>query len=475
MTVAYCTKKPLLLVIGVTVLVRIFYLSLQYPLWWDSQVYVAMGKYIFSHGQLGFWESFRPLVHPLLLGALWKMGLNPILVGKGLDVLFSTIAVYLVYKIAEKEFNPAVALVSSLIFSLTATFIIFTGLVLSDPLALMLGLGGIFLVLQKRSAVRVIAAGVLLGLSFMTRFPQGILFAAVLVAWAAERETVRTKIRTLFFFSGGFAIPVIPYLLFNQFRYGSAWEPFLSGSRIVTTATWLYGSGGSFYFVYFFLPNLIYCFSFYFLYLFFKEKQWKKTSRGLIFLLPALTIFYFMTVPRKEVRYLVSALPFLAMMSASALNILYCRLKQQTAPLLKPRALVIIGVILVLMPLPIYLHQEKTPDFQEDITTAMAQYSINGTILSSDPALLSLAPGNKVALLSGLEFAPEVYRRYQQDYELIYLNECDLVCFVEDTACLEQKKNFIGKVEAENNEIWRKEFIFKNKNIPCRYRMFMPK
>ena len=97
MTVAYCTKKPLLLVIGVTVLVRIFYLSLQYPLWWDSQVYVAMGKYIFSHGQLGFWESFRPLVHPLLLGALWKMGLNPILVGKGLDVLFSTIAVYLVY------------------------------------------------------------------------------------------------------------------------------------------------------------------------------------------------------------------------------------------------------------------------------------------------------------------------------------------------------------------------------------------
>jgi len=154
---------------------------------------------------------------------------------------------------------------------------------------------------------------------------------------------------------------------------------------------------------------------------------------------------------------------------------LYCRLKQQTAPLLKPRALVIIGVILVLMPLPIYLHQEKTPDFQEDITTAMAQYSINGTILSSDPALLSLAPGNKVALLSGLEFAPEVYRRYQQDYELIYLNECDLVCFVEDTACLEQKKNFIGKVEAENNEIWRKEFIFKNKNIPCRYRMFMPK
>ena len=51
-------------------------------LWWDSSVYMNMGKYIYSFGETGLYEASRPLVWPLLLGFFWKMGLDDIFFGK---------------------------------------------------------------------------------------------------------------------------------------------------------------------------------------------------------------------------------------------------------------------------------------------------------------------------------------------------------------------------------------------------------
>ena len=98
-------EYPLLSILFLSIIIRIIYLSINWPLWWDAHVYIGMGKYIFSSGQMGIWESFRPLIHPTIIGVLWKIGLNPIAWGKCLDLIFSITAVLLLYKINFKLFN----------------------------------------------------------------------------------------------------------------------------------------------------------------------------------------------------------------------------------------------------------------------------------------------------------------------------------------------------------------------------------
>src|SRR3989344_1023643 len=86
---------PLLTIFLFSFLIRMVYLSLQNPLWWDSYIYVGMGKFLLSQGNAGLFEVFRPPLHPLLLGLIWKAGINPLIAGIVLDVLFSLLIFFL--------------------------------------------------------------------------------------------------------------------------------------------------------------------------------------------------------------------------------------------------------------------------------------------------------------------------------------------------------------------------------------------
>ena len=136
-------SHPLFYLLLTSLLIRIAYLFIYPNLWWDTYIYIAMGKYIFSGGELGIWESFRPLIHPLILGAFWKIGLSPLIIGKILDIIFSLLSIYLVYLIGIRVFHKTAALLAAFIFSFTPLFIMFSGLVLTEPLALFIGLLGI--------------------------------------------------------------------------------------------------------------------------------------------------------------------------------------------------------------------------------------------------------------------------------------------------------------------------------------------
>ena len=133
-------EKPLWLILAAAILLRLLYLALNYPLWWDSHVYLSMGKFLFSNGKMGMWEPFRPLVHPLLLGAIWKSGLNTIIIGKVLDLIFSLASVFLVYRITEKIYSPRAAIIAGMAFATAPLFFQFSGLILSEPLAILFGL-----------------------------------------------------------------------------------------------------------------------------------------------------------------------------------------------------------------------------------------------------------------------------------------------------------------------------------------------
>jgi len=92
-------NKFILIVLSIAFLIRLLFFFSYHAIWWDSAVYVGMGKYIFSLGKQGLWEPIRPIVWPIILGFLWKIKLNPIFFGRLLNIIMSLGIIYLVYYI----------------------------------------------------------------------------------------------------------------------------------------------------------------------------------------------------------------------------------------------------------------------------------------------------------------------------------------------------------------------------------------
>jgi len=467
-------EKPLLYILTISLVIRVLFLLVDYPLWWDSHVYVNMGKYIFSGGELGIWESFRPLTHPFLLGIFWKLGLDPIVMGKILDTIFSLTAIFLTYKISDKIFNKKIAIFASLIFSFTPVFILMNGLILTEPLAITLGLLGIWFVIKEANMPNLFLSGLFLGLSFMTKFPQGILFGAVGLVLLVKKEKIFLKLRNLLVYSLGFLMVVIPFLIFNFQRYGDYFAPFTAGSWIVTTATWLYDTGFFFYFTNFFIQTPIYLFFFWYLYHFIKLKRWKNYSKLLIILIPVLVLAYFLYVPRKEVRYLTTILPFMAMVVAYSLSYFHQKIKQHPKPVITAKAFVILCIIFTLLPLPHQLHIERAPTFDREIKTIVADKNITGIILTSDPSLVS-AVDLPIVTLDDMDFAPQIYEREKKNFALLFINYCDFNCPPQDNGCQESRETLLLEIHQENDEIFSKQFKFENSDRICTYKIYLPK
>lgn len=469
-------NRYLIVILLFSFILRVIYLFIDYPLWWDSHVYIVIGKYIFSQGNIGMWESFRPLIHPFILGLIWKLNLSPLIVGKILDLTISLIVIYLTYFITHKIFqenkhHKNIALLSALIFSITPNFIIFTGLILTEPLAILFGLLAIIVIInyeqKNKQSIHLFLAGIFLSLSFLTKFPQGLWFASVIIVYSFRKIELQQKIKQLTLLTIGFILPVIPYLILNYILYNNPFEPFITGSWIVTTSTWLYKSGFSYYFITLFLETPIFLFTIIYLYYFTKEKHFNDSLKLITLLIPILTFIYFLTVPRKEIRYLVTILPFLTIITSYTIIKIYQHLKQKKKTFLTTKGFIALCIILIMIPIPFGLAFERQPTFKTEINELITIYNINGTILTSDPAFVSYL-NLRIVTLDGMEFAPQIYTNQKNKYQLIFINDCDLNCAPTDQTCENTKKELIAKIQQENQEVFKKQV--KN----CTYSISLP-
>lgn len=476
-TKEYYLKKPVFNLLLLSFILRIFYLTLSNPLWWDAYVYIGIGKFIYSHGKIGIWESFRPLVHPFILGTFWKLGLNPIIIGKLLDLIFSLISIYLVYLIGKKIYNHQTGLIAAWLFSLAPLFIMFTGLILTEPLAILLALLGFYYWIDyttnKKSTIKLFCAGLILGFSFLTKFPQGLFFGGIVLTMLIYKQKILSKLKNIIVLTGGFLLPIIPYLILNNHLYNSPFEPFTSGSWIVTTATWLYGTGITYYFTHFFLSSPLYLFFFVYLYLFIKEKWYHAESQMALIIITILTIAYFTYVPRKEIRYMVTILPLITLTIGTTLFYIYKKIQKNTKPIIRPNAFIIICSILVVIHIPTALYFDNSPTFEVEINTIINENRINGTILVSDPSFVSFL-NNHIVLLSGMSFAQAVYQSQKGQYELLFVNDCDLICPPENISCLNKKENILETFASENKEVFTQQHYFKSRKQTCTYYIYLP-
>lgn len=134
-------------------IVTLFQLFHQQGLFWDEGVYDGMGKYIFSLGTSGLWEASRPLIVPLYLGFLWSMGLDELLIGKLLSIAASMLALVMVYALGRRIFSGNADLLSVIFVAFSPVFLFHSTAVLTDILSVTFALASVFQLLKNRPMV----------------------------------------------------------------------------------------------------------------------------------------------------------------------------------------------------------------------------------------------------------------------------------------------------------------------------------
>jgi len=307
---------------------------------WDESTYLAIGKYFYSWGQVGFIEAFRPIVWPLIVGLFWKLHFDVFFIGGIIQIFFGLGSIYCVYLIGTKVFNQGVGLLAAVLFSLSSTYYYCNTMLLTDIPSTFLGLWAVYLLLDKKYFL----SGLIGMLAFLTRFTQSLtveLMFIFLLVNAVKSKQVKSVIR----FVMGMACLLLPYLLYNYLMHGNMLA-FYIDSKIgysQFTSPWHEGiilvlstlfTNESWVFI-FILPALVY--------ILFNDFRME------VLLLLAIGIAQFLWIgklPVEIVRYLISCLPYLYMMSALGIYVVYSFLTPRFR--LLPKIFILIVMVFVL-------------------------------------------------------------------------------------------------------------------------------
>ncbi len=298
-------------IIGILIL---FILSFAYnlnadaDLWWDSSVYLGMGKYIYSSGQSGLYEASRPLAWPLILGFFWKIGLDAIFFGKLSVLLFWIGIVILTYSIAAKLFGKKTAIVSSFLLMFFPTFFLFNNILFTEiPSTFFIMLGMYFFINEKYNL-----GGLILGLAFMARFFQIFLIAPMYIFFiylTYKKKAAKNQLVASLLF---FLIPVLPFLILNIILYKNPFYPFLLQAWMAKFTGWAFNQPFRFYFIGLAKENILSIFSILGMILIFRSKKKMQALIPLIFLSGFIPHIF---TPHKEMRFLIFILPLLSIMA----------------------------------------------------------------------------------------------------------------------------------------------------------------
>jgi len=303
--------------IGVCVIVALFILINLFLLnfngvWWDSSVYIGMGKYIFSLGESGLWEPSRPILWPLFLGFIWKTGLNPVASGKIFSLAFSIGCILLTYIIAKKIFNKHIALLSSLFLVFSYTFIFFSTKILSEIPSLFLMLLSIYFFIDKRFFL----TGLFAGLAFLTKFLELFAFFIMLALFFIYFRKEKNFIWELFNMVSAFLMTIIPYLSLNYILYRSILYPFILQLFLTKNTGFVFHQPIWFYLINLFKENILFVFAIPGIILALNKREYKKS---LILSLFLVLFLLFSLINHKETRFMLLFLPYLCMITSYAI------------------------------------------------------------------------------------------------------------------------------------------------------------
>ena len=460
--------------LGFVIAINLYILSFKTGLWWDEGVYIGISKYIWSFGNAGYFEVIRPPVLPIIIGAFWFLGANPIIAGKAIILLFFIGLLFLTYEIGRNLWDRFTGFYSALLLASTPFIYSYSTKILSGIPAAFFALLGIYIYLSNKKPKALFFCGVALGLSFLMRFPGGIAFGVLaLFVFLHNIKNIKLMLKNGVALFSGFSLIVAPYIIYNFYAYGNALLPFFAASRIIDATAWFHKSGVFFYTIELFYHNPFFIFLVFGIAYMLYQKSIQKMHILIGFMFLAYFSYFSFFLEAKELRFSLIFLPYVALIASLGMNRLLKAMSvliYQTDAIKKLKTsnaknvftvlfiaisfmTVSFGVVTLTSSHLRWLEDPQTQDPYNEFLLFVENHSTNASILTSNPTIAAYTD-SRVSYLRGWVAADEIYTREKDISSTLIIDTCALDCAPDDFICHESKDKFIAKTKKENTELF---------------------
>ncbi len=446
---------PLLIILALAIVVRLLFAFGWHEIWWDSGVYIGMGKYVYSAGENGLWEHIRPPLLPLILGLFWKIGLDPALFGRLLEILLMTGTVYLTYKLARNWWEEKTAIIASLIVALSPIFYYLSFHQYTEIPSTFLILLAVWLAVKEKP----FWAGIATGLAFLTKFYTGMFIVIILIPLLFSKKW-KESIQAI----AGFAMVTAPYFIWSWIAYGSPIATFLAAQDAISKALgcnvlrykpwWQYGWWLIFSETGLNILALLGIFA-----------LWKKWNRKhtLFALSLAIPAIYLMQLHCRDYRYLTLLIPFTAMLTGLGTTWICDKIK------IKKTGFIILVILLGLWMMNTSIQYYYGNELQQPDTAAeeyfgyLADKEIKGEIWTANP-IVAAYTNAKIEKM----YYPIYSTSLSQDFEdylgtdkvgAVMLDNCGggIICPSDDTECTAKTEQMIKTLDEKYSLVFDKQ------------------
>lgn len=294
---------------------------------WDGSVYVGMGKYLYSSGAFGLWETLRPVGLPVLLGAAWKAGFDPYRFGQYVAIAGACLCLYFAYRLGD-ALRPGAGNFAAVLVAMTPLFLTYASIPMTDIISTAFALASVNAALRTAGGRGYAAAGLYASLAFLFRFPHGLVFvvSGAVIVMREWRKFVAGDRRAALVSAGwyvlGFCVLTLMFFGANAVAYGDAFLPLRAGSAIIRNLPELYRQAPGFYVVSLLKANILAGCVLVTLGLALAARRLAdaRIRYGAVFLYLALYLAYFTRLPHKELRYSLAFLPMVLVVAGVGLS-----------------------------------------------------------------------------------------------------------------------------------------------------------
>lgn len=465
------------------IILKIITLFKTHQIIWDESVYIGMGKYLFSFGDSGLWESLRPIGLPLILGLLWKLKLDIIFFSEIVIILFSIGNVWLTYLIAKCTFNKKTAILSAFLIAITPLFFLYSSYILTGIVSTFFALLAIYNYFSKKNMYLV---GFFTGLTFLFRFPQGLLLLAILISLfinetirlyslkkTLKKFTVRLQKNYLPFLYS-FFLTLLPFLIFNFILY----RPYTTKAYHAILRPILLSfshqfnplhsipsllQNMSYYLTLLINENLFFIFIFISILFFFKNKEYKKHRSTALIIILMIYWSYFTLILNKQPRFVLVFLPYFSILTAYGMTSLLKVLNNQKDYIkyFSYIVLIIFSGFSIMQSIDIIDAQFgwRGPE-ESQITIEFYNYFSDKDsirpILTTDPVHSAYNDNKYIPFYFSVKEGATIYIENRNNAKAIIYSPNSFICY--DTECEEKLRDIFYDIQKRFNLVFEKEY-----------------
>ncbi len=406
----------------------------------DEGIYISIARYFAAFGEAGYFEHLRPLLLPAVLSPFQLLPFDSLVSGRAVMVLLTVLCVLLVYRVSYVHFGCIAARWSALLFAMSASVVFLGGLILTDVIAFTLPLLAASLAWRNKPFL----SGCALGAAFLFKFPA--LFAILPISALFIYRHKLDSLTRLAYLAGGVMMLAAPYFIFNLLYYDGALieralRPLLDAGSIVRIETWLYEKSSMLDYLIFLLVIELPLVVSSALALRKTQKGEQGVTRFLALCALSFLLYFSLLVVRLDYRYMLSVIPFLAVIGGAGLSKTVGKAPMKSAALMAI-FIAIIPVILALVLLAAGTVQNTVTIPKADQTT----FTNSGQALLHVKGPAELCPGPNMGRMY-------LKWRLSKSSDLLVIDLDGYPCQESDNACKEEKRLHISRLLTTNRPV----------------------